>query len=209
MRHVSRTHRVALDWLFGRINLDPKIQTKHVDTQNQLADILTKEYFTRDEWNHLLLFLNIMKCSLFSCSHLSNVLSDPTRKQGAMSKRVQDSNLKEGSAVATPKLVNLNLSSMKKIPSQEVSPARSWKQSAWANDDGPTQYSQERQQNDAQASNHQETGAKRRISSTHSWKESAQGGDPSLRKTDARFLQHADLQFKVFGECLQKHKRKR
>ena len=25
MRHVSRTHRVALDWLFGRINLDPKI----------------------------------------------------------------------------------------------------------------------------------------------------------------------------------------
>ena len=23
MRHVSRTHRVALDWLFDRINLDP------------------------------------------------------------------------------------------------------------------------------------------------------------------------------------------
>ena len=26
MRHVSKTHRVALDWLFDRINLDPKIQ---------------------------------------------------------------------------------------------------------------------------------------------------------------------------------------
>ena len=25
MRHVSRTHRVALDWLFDRINLDHKI----------------------------------------------------------------------------------------------------------------------------------------------------------------------------------------
>ena len=25
MRHVSRTHRVALDWLFDRINLDSKI----------------------------------------------------------------------------------------------------------------------------------------------------------------------------------------
>ena len=25
MRHVSRTHRVALDWLFDRINLDTKI----------------------------------------------------------------------------------------------------------------------------------------------------------------------------------------
>ena len=24
MRHVSRTHRVALDWLFDRIDLDPK-----------------------------------------------------------------------------------------------------------------------------------------------------------------------------------------
>ena len=29
MRHVSRTHRVALDWFFDRINLDPKIQIKH------------------------------------------------------------------------------------------------------------------------------------------------------------------------------------
>ena len=28
MRHVSQTHRVALDWLFDRINLDPKIQIK-------------------------------------------------------------------------------------------------------------------------------------------------------------------------------------
>ena len=27
MRHVSRTHRVALDWLFDGINLDPKIHT--------------------------------------------------------------------------------------------------------------------------------------------------------------------------------------
>ena len=40
MRHVSRTHRVALDWLFDRINLDPKIQIKYIDTKNQLANIL-------------------------------------------------------------------------------------------------------------------------------------------------------------------------
>ena len=45
MRHVSRTHRVALDWLFDRINLDPKIQIKYVDTKNLLADILTKGSF--------------------------------------------------------------------------------------------------------------------------------------------------------------------
>ena len=39
MRHVSRTHRVALGWLFDRINLDPKIQIKHIDIKNQLAYI--------------------------------------------------------------------------------------------------------------------------------------------------------------------------
>ena len=33
MRHVSRTHSVALDWLFDRINLDPKIQVRYIDTK--------------------------------------------------------------------------------------------------------------------------------------------------------------------------------
>ena len=56
MRHVSRTHRVAPDWLFDRMNLEPKIQIKNIDTKNQLADILTKGNFTRDEWHHLLCF---------------------------------------------------------------------------------------------------------------------------------------------------------
>ena len=45
MRHVSRTHRVALDWLLDRINLDSKIQVKYIDTKNQVADILTKREF--------------------------------------------------------------------------------------------------------------------------------------------------------------------
>ena len=39
----------ALDWLFDRINLDPKIQINHVESNNQLADILTEGNFTRDE----------------------------------------------------------------------------------------------------------------------------------------------------------------
>ena len=54
MRHVSRTHRVALDWLFNKINF-------------QLADILTKGHFTRDEWNHLLCLFNISLFSSQSC----------------------------------------------------------------------------------------------------------------------------------------------
>ena len=68
MRHVSRTHRVALDWLFDRINLDPKIQIKYIDTKNQLADILTKGNFTRDEWNHLLTLFNIGHFSSTACT---------------------------------------------------------------------------------------------------------------------------------------------
>ena len=78
MRHVSRTHRVALDWLFDRINLDSKIQIKYIDTKNQLADILTKGNFTRDEWNHFLCLLNI---SYFSSAECSEVISKRTHKE--------------------------------------------------------------------------------------------------------------------------------
>ena len=66
-RHVSRTHRVALEWLIDRINLDPKIQIKYMDTKNKLADILTKGNFTRDEWNHLLTLFNISHFSSIAC----------------------------------------------------------------------------------------------------------------------------------------------
>ena len=67
MRHVLRTHRVALDWLFDRMNLDSKIQIKFIGTKNQLADILTKVNFTRDEWNHLLTLFNISHFSSTAC----------------------------------------------------------------------------------------------------------------------------------------------
>ena len=67
MRHVSRTHRVALDWSFDQTNLDPKIQIKYIDTKNQLGDALTKGNFTRDEWNHLLTLFNISHFSSTSC----------------------------------------------------------------------------------------------------------------------------------------------
>ena len=76
MRHVSRTHRVALDWSFDRVNLDSKIQIKYIDTKKQLADILTKGNFTRDEWNHLL--------SMFNISHFSSTVCS-----AAMAKRAQ------------------------------------------------------------------------------------------------------------------------
>ena len=94
MRHVSRTHRVALDWLFDRINLDPKIQIKYIDTKNQVADILTKGNFTRDEWNHLL--------CLFNISHFSSI-----NKCKAMSKRTQEDAGEERVTAKSKPMMNL------------------------------------------------------------------------------------------------------
>ena len=65
MRHVSRTHTVALDWLFARVNVEPKIQFEYVDTNSQLADMLTKVSFSRDERNHLLRLFNFVSFSMF------------------------------------------------------------------------------------------------------------------------------------------------
>ena len=94
MRHVSRTHRVALDWLFDRINLDSKIQMKYIDTKNQLADILTKGNFTRDEWNHLL--------SSFNISHFSS-----TACTAAMAKRIQQESGEERVTAKPRPMMNL------------------------------------------------------------------------------------------------------
>ena len=86
MRHVSRTHRVALDWLFDRISLDSKIQIWVHRHQRQLADILTKGNFTRDEWNSLLHVSYISHFSSTCCVKNSSLMSCPK----TMAKRMQE-----------------------------------------------------------------------------------------------------------------------
>ena len=112
MRHVSRTHRVALDWLFDRTNLDLKIQIKYIDTKHQLADILTKGNFTRDEWNHLL--------CLFNTSHFSStVCSDTVAKRSQ-----QDSGGKRVTAQSRP-MMNLVARARSNVSSStSVSPVK-------------------------------------------------------------------------------------
>ena len=90
----SRTHRVAHDWLFDRINLDPKIQIKYIDTKNQLADMLTKGNFTRDEWNHLL--------CLFNNSHFSSTVCFEE-----MSKRTQKDSGEERVTAKSKPMISL------------------------------------------------------------------------------------------------------
>ena len=72
MRHLSRTHRVALDWLFDRINFEPKIQIEYVD-QNR----------TRNHAD-----VNNVSCFL------------QPRQQSAMSKRGEKATSNEGSPMA-------------------------------------------------------------------------------------------------------------
>ena len=79
MRHVSRTHRVALGWLFERINLDSKIHIRYSDTKHQLADILTKGNFICDEWNNLLHLFNITHFSSTCCAKNSSLTSCPKK----------------------------------------------------------------------------------------------------------------------------------
>ena len=114
MRHVSRTHRVALDWLFDRINLDSKIQVKYIDTKNQLADILTKGNFTRDEWNHLL--------GLFNISHFSSTVCS-----AAMAKRVQQESGEERVTAKSRPMMNLTARMPSIVSSSNSSnPGKTW-----------------------------------------------------------------------------------
>ena len=114
MRHVSRTHRVALDWLFDRINLDSKIQIKYIDTKNQLADILTKGNFTRDEWNHLL--------SLFNISHFSSTVCS-----AAMAKRIQQESGEERVTAKSRPMMNLTARMPSVVSSStSSSPGKTW-----------------------------------------------------------------------------------
>ena len=95
MQNLGNTHiRVALDWLFDRINLDSKIQIKYIDTKNQLADILTKGHFTRDEWNHLL--------CLFDISFFSSI-----NNLEAMSKRTPEDASEERVTAKSKPMMNL------------------------------------------------------------------------------------------------------
>ena len=102
MRHVSRTHGVALDWWFDRINLDPKIQIKYVDTKHQLADMLTKGNFTL--WNNLLYLFNISHFSSLCCAQNFSLTSCAR----TMAKRMQE---QEGDnrIVAKSKPTTMNL----------------------------------------------------------------------------------------------------
>ena len=110
MRHVSRTHRIALEWLVDRINLDPKIQIWYIDTKHQLADILTKGNFTRDECHNLLHLFNIIHFSSTCCAQNFSLTGCNNKK-------------KEDNIVAKSKPTAMNLTSTVSTSSSSVNHA--------------------------------------------------------------------------------------
>ena len=72
----------------------PKSKIKYIDTKNQLADILTKGNFTRDEWNHLLTLFNINHFRSTACT-------------AAMAKRAQQESGEERVTAKSRPMMNL------------------------------------------------------------------------------------------------------
>ena len=59
LRHVSRTHRVHLQWLFERNKLDSSISLRYVCTAEQVADMKTKCAFATIQWRSLMRLFGI------------------------------------------------------------------------------------------------------------------------------------------------------
>ena len=95
MRHVSRTHKVALDWLFDRINPDSQNPNQIHRHQKPTRRHFDRRNFTRDEWNHLL--------CLFNTSHFS-----PTVCSASMAKRSQHDSGEERVTAKSRPMINLS-----------------------------------------------------------------------------------------------------
>ena len=102
MRHVSRTHRVALDWLFVRVNLDPKSKSNMLTPRtnlpthwlNVILSVMSGTIFVRS--------FNIMNFSMFSCSHFLSI-----KKPNTMSKWAEERRTGEELVVAKSKSISL------------------------------------------------------------------------------------------------------
>ena len=110
MRHVST------EWLLIGYSIEsiwtPKSKS-NTFTKNQLADILTKGNFKRDEWNHL----NHLLC-LFNISHFSS-----TNCSEVMSKRTQKDSGEEGVTAKSKLVMNLVSRCSERTPDVRASTA--------------------------------------------------------------------------------------
>lgn len=91
MRHVARTHRIDLDWVYERFFNDPGIQIRYIKTKFQIADILTKGSFTSELWARLLIFSGIV----------SNRISHPKKAKTSEGEIIENKNLVQAKCAET------------------------------------------------------------------------------------------------------------
>ena len=58
LRHVTRTHRIGLDWIF-QVMQNPNIALRYVNTKQQIADMMTKAVTKKELWVNLLMLSGI------------------------------------------------------------------------------------------------------------------------------------------------------
>ena len=107
MRHVSRTHRVALDWLFDRINLDSKIQVP------RMIPNINSQTFWSKAISHVTNGIIFFICSTSVISALLVALRIPPwlSRTKKMAKRVQEQKDEER-IVAKSRPTAMNLSQL-------------------------------------------------------------------------------------------------
>ena len=108
------TELLLIGCLIGLIWI-PRLKIKYSDTKYQLADILTKGNFTRDEWNNLLHLFNISQSSSLCCDQKFSL----TSCSKTMAKRIQEQK-EEDKIVAKIKPMGMNLTSTVSTNSSSV-----------------------------------------------------------------------------------------
>ncbi len=70
LRHVLRTHGVAIDWCF-EVFSDPDIHIRYVKKTEQIADMMTKGFSKRELWDALMSMSGLVRLSSLKVSQTS------------------------------------------------------------------------------------------------------------------------------------------
>ena len=128
MRHVSRTHRIDLSWLFERLIKDPVIRIKYVNTKDQLADILTKGSFSVQVFTTLLNLIQMGKytgSTFTSPKHkITKIPKHPTHDRQMAINTNPNKNPKTHSAASTDNTPSTPRKPKKTSVSEDVTPSK-------------------------------------------------------------------------------------
>ena len=96
----------------ARLIWTQKIKIRYIDTKHQLAYILTKGNFTRDEWNNLLHLFNTSHFSSTCCTENFSLIRCST-----MAKRIQEQKEEERVVYKSrPAVMNVSFTLLRQVP---------------------------------------------------------------------------------------------